>query len=45
MGYAIATNAMERGAMVTLISGPVNIEPPMFVNAVNVTSAKDSMML
>ena len=41
MGYAIATNAMERGAMVTLISGPVNIEPPMFVNAVNVTSAKD----
>lgn len=41
MGYAIATNAMERGAMVTLISGPVNIESPMFVNAVNVTSAKD----
>ena len=41
MGYAIATNAMERGAMVTLISGPVNIEPPMFVNTVNVTSAKD----
>ena len=41
MGYAIALNAMERGADVTLISGKVNIEPPMFVNVINVESAKD----
>lgn len=41
MGYAIAANAMERGAKVTLISGPVNIEPPMFVDVINITSAKE----
>ncbi|MGV7221864.1 MAG: bifunctional phosphopantothenoylcysteine decarboxylase/phosphopantothenate--cysteine ligase CoaBC [Nitrospinales bacterium] len=27
-GFAIARQAMERGAEVTLVSGPVNIEPP-----------------
>lgn len=41
MGYAIANNAMLRGANVTLITGPVNIKPPMFVNVINVESAKD----
>lgn len=41
MGYAIAANAMERGAKVTLISGPVNIKPPMFVDVINITSAKE----
>ncbi len=41
MGYAIARCAMERGAEVTLISGPVNIQPPMFVHVINVVSAKD----
>lgn len=41
MGYAIAKEAMLRGADVTLISGKVNIEPVPFVNMVNVVSAKD----
>lgn len=41
MGYAIAKNAMQRGANVTLITGPVSIEPPMFVTVVSVESAKD----
>ncbi len=41
MGYAIAKAAMERGAQVTLVSGPVAIEPPMFVDVVNVRSAAD----
>ncbi len=41
MGYAIAQAAMERGASVTLVSGPVGIEPPMFVDVVPVVSAAD----
>lgn len=41
MGYAIAKAAMERGAQVTLVSGPVSIEPPMFVDVVNVRSAAE----
>ncbi len=41
MGYAIAQAAMERGASVTLVSGPVSIEPPMFVDVVPVVSAAD----
>jgi len=41
MGYAIAKAAMLRGAEVTLVTGPVSIEPPMFVNVVNVTSAAE----
>ena len=40
MGYAIAKAAMLRGAKVTLVSGPVNLEPPMFVELVNVESAE-----
>ena len=40
MGYAIARNAMQRGADVTLISGPTAIAPPPFVNVVNVVSAQ-----
>ncbi len=39
MGYAIARVAMLRGADVTLVSGPVSIDPPMFVDVVRVTSA------
>lgn len=39
MGYAIADNCMKRGAKVTLVSGPVVINPPMFVDVVNVESA------
>lgn len=41
MGYAIARQAMLRGAEVTLVTGPVSIDPPMFVNVVPVTSAAD----
>lgn len=41
MGYAIAEAAMQRGAKVTLVSGPVSIEPPMFVDLVPVVSAGD----
>jgi len=41
MGYAIAKTAMERGADVTLISGPVNLPVPLFVKMVPVQSAED----
>ena len=41
MGYAMAKAAMLRGADVTLVTGPVAIEPPMFVNVVKVVSAAD----
>lgn len=41
MGYAIARAAMERGAEVTLITGPVSIAPPPFVTVVPVVSAED----
>lgn len=41
MGYAIAKMASYRGAEVTLISGKTNIEPPKFVNLINVISAKN----
>ena len=41
MGYAIARNAMLRGADVTLISGPVSIAPPPFVKVISVQSAKE----
>lgn len=41
MGYAIAKAAMLRGAEVTLVSGPTSLEPPMFVDTVNIRSAAD----
>ena len=41
MGYAIARQAMLRGAEVTLVSGPVSIAPPPFVRVIPVLSAKD----
>ncbi len=41
MGYAIAKQAMLRGAEVTLVSGPVNIKKPNFVNIIDVVSAED----
>jgi len=40
MGYAIARACMLRGADVTLVSGQTSVEPPMFVNIINVTSAE-----
>ncbi|OIJ13220.1 bifunctional 4'-phosphopantothenoylcysteine decarboxylase/phosphopantothenoylcysteine synthetase [Anaerobacillus alkalilacustris] len=41
MGYAIAEQAIKRGANVILISGPTNINPPIGAQLENVTSAKD----
>lgn len=41
MGYAIARTAMERGAEVTLITGPVSLTPPPFVTVIPVVSAAD----
>lgn len=41
MGYAIAEAAAKRGAKVTLVSGPTNTEPPMFVDVINIESAED----
>lgn len=41
MGYAIARQAMLRGAEVTLVTGPVSIAPPPFVKVVPIVSAED----
>jgi len=41
MGYAIARAARERGAIVTLLTGPVAIEPPMGVNVVPFMTTQD----
>lgn len=41
MGYAIAKACMLRGAQVTLVTGKTAIQPPMFIDIVSVTSAKD----
>ena len=43
MGYAIAREAMLRGAEVTLISGPVTIPAPKGVALVPVTTARDML--
>ena len=41
MGYAIAERAALRGADVTLVSGPVSLNPPSGVKVVNIKSAED----
>ena len=41
MGYALAEVAVEAGAQVTLVSGPVNIEPPARCNLVSVKTAEE----
>jgi phosphopantothenoylcysteine decarboxylase/phosphopantothenate--cysteine ligase len=41
MGYAIAKNAMLRGADVTLITGKTQIAKPPFVKVVEIESAQD----
>lgn len=43
MGYAIAQEAYERGAKVTLISGPSNLPVPSGVNFVQVKTAKEML--
>ncbi len=41
MGYAVAKVAAMRGAEVTLVSGPTNLDTPAGVKRVDVTSAED----
>ena len=41
MGYALAEAAVEAGAQVTLVSGPVNIKPPASCNFISVETAQE----
>lgn len=41
MGYALARTAKRRGANVTLISGPVPLDPPPGVNVIQVNTADE----
>ena len=41
MGYALARTARRRGAHVTLISGPVHLDPPPGVDVVQVSTARE----
>lgn len=41
MGYALTQAALDRGAQVTLISGPTNLRPPYGAKLVNVQTARD----
>jgi len=41
MGYAIAAEALRRGATVTLVTGPTHLAPPVAADLVKVRSAAD----
>jgi phosphopantothenoylcysteine decarboxylase/phosphopantothenate--cysteine ligase len=41
MGYAMAEAARDRGARVTLISGPTKLQPPENVETINVRSTRE----
>lgn len=41
MGYAIARAAQRRGAAVTLLTGPVSLEPPAGVRVIPITTTQD----
>lgn len=41
MGFAVAENAMLRGADVTVVAGHTDVKPPMFVNVVKAETAED----
>ena len=41
MGYYIAEEAKRRGANVTLVSGPTNINPPNGINVINITTNEE----
>lgn len=43
MGYALAQAMIDAGAKVTLISGPVNLEPPEFSHTIQVESAEQML--
>ncbi|MDZ7672199.1 MAG: bifunctional phosphopantothenoylcysteine decarboxylase/phosphopantothenate--cysteine ligase CoaBC [Halanaerobiales bacterium] len=40
-GFALAKNAVYRGAEVTLISGPTDLQPPIGLNFIKINSAND----
>ena len=41
MGYSIARACMLRGADVTLVTGKTALDPPLFINVISITSAKE----
>ncbi|WP_100404528.1 bifunctional phosphopantothenoylcysteine decarboxylase/phosphopantothenate--cysteine ligase CoaBC [Bacillus solitudinis] len=41
MGYALANAAKKKGAKVTLISGPVQLPPPVGVNVISILTAQE----
>ena len=41
MGYAIARAAAQRGAQVTLVSGPTSLKRPAYVDCVDITTAQE----
>lgn len=43
MGYSIAKNAAERGANVTLISGPTSIKAPRNVNFIKINTTQEML--
>lgn len=43
MGYALARNAINRGANVTLISGPTSLNPPKGVNFISIETTEDML--
>ncbi len=43
MGYAVARAAAEAGAVVTLVSGPVNLDPPSAVQRIAITTAHEML--
>ncbi len=43
MGFAVASAFKERGAEVTVISGPTELLPPAYIEAVHVNTAKEML--
>jgi phosphopantothenoylcysteine decarboxylase / phosphopantothenate---cysteine ligase len=43
MGFALATAAVQRGAEVTLVAGPVSLETPRGVHRIDVESSKEML--
>ncbi len=41
MGYALAKNAVRRGARVVLVTGPVQLPPPLYAQVIQVTTAQE----
>lgn len=41
MGFAIASAASQRGADVTLVTGPTNLPRPHYMNVIDIVSAQD----